>query len=804
MKSRKFAADSLILILMILSLQQGNSQTIALWLFDEAKGLYPSHVIDDSSPNDFPMVLGLGGSIVDGKFGNALEPKGFGPLQIPEGEVRFGLKEMPIPEGRTQAPLSWHNAHFTALMCSGEKHLRNQIGFKNPTRSDLNLADFDWTVEFWMQINRRSTEKGVVFEIGSGPLGEKSAHTSLALNKYQNGFTFENTSSGKRLQLKTVSQDDLYQWHHFAFVYDAHRGVLTHYVDGKFLFSGRITGLKRIRESEDAYFSVGRSGKWKKALPGKLDELHFYHGLKYPSSFDLPASLAPSISKSDPSVSTRPLLFCNTQDKPLDLADRKHLFIDDAILAVSQGVEFVVNPPKKAEVVMENIEGPFRKHLTVLEDERGIIRLYNSVEKDYLAVHTSKDGIHFTEPDLGAQHVGRSNIVIPQVNGGMGTPFIDPNGLDDMRYKYLSDNNRRGVYLYTSPDGYQWKKHSTAILPFRSGSQSCTFYDDQRAEYIAYHRTDMQATPNGATLRGSVLTLMNDITVPLAYQKLSQHDYYSARDSLILRNPQPWFMDNGPLTPGGFALEFPLSFRPEPEDPIGTDIYVTKAQKYPWAPDTYFAFPIVYFHYEADGPDTRKTLMDQERGLGSGPLETQLAVSRDGIHWQRKYRPAYVGIGPHAGHQVVTAYLAHGMVRRGDEIWQYYFGEDYYHSPWNSSPEKRGVYRLVQRLDGFVSMDSPYDREVEVMSKLLTFQGSKLYLNLDTDAVGYVQIGFVDENNIPIQGLSVDDCVYINGDFIDTEVEWLSQASVSQLEGKSVKIVFRMRGSKLYALQFRD
>jgi len=80
---------------------------------------------------------------------------------------------------------------------------------------------------------------------------------------------------------------------------------------------------------------------------------------------------------------------------------------------------------------------------------------------------------------------------------------------------------------------------------------------------------------------------------------------------------------------------------------------------------------------------------------------------------------------------------------------------------------------------------------------------------------------------MPIKGFSVDDCIYINGDFINTEVEWMKNrqelspgnetdedelealadrvigsTDVSELQGKTVKLVFRMRGSKLYAMQF--
>ncbi len=286
-------------------------------------------------------------------------------------------------------------------------------------------------------------------------------------------------------------------------------------------------------------------------------------------------------------------------------------------------------------------------------------------------------------------------------------------------------------------------------------------------------------------------------------------------------------MDNGPLTPGDWGLEFPVRFQPDIEDPVGSDIYITKAIKYPWAPDTYIAFPIVFFHYEADGPVTRQELMNPERLRGEGPIETQIAVSRDGLNWKRYYRPAYIGIGNHGGLDMKTAYIAQGMVKRGNEIWQYYFGEPHYHSAYQKFDDKRAIFRLVQRIDGFISIDSPYDKEAYVITKPFVFEGNRLVLNIDTDAAGYTQVGILDENDNPIEGYTVDDCVYINGDFVDTEVEWMQNREemdklakenlenleafadkvittkdVSKLQGKTVKLIFRMRGTKLYSMQF--
>ncbi|MGW8316205.1 MAG: hypothetical protein ACWGNV_11430, partial [Bacteroidales bacterium] len=257
------------------------------------------------------------------------------------------------------------------------------------------------------------------------------------------------------------------------------------------------------------------------------------------------------------------------------------------------------------------------------------------------------------------------------------------------------------------------------------------------------------------------------------------------------------------------------------------DIYVPKAIKYPWAPDTYLAFPLLYFHYEGSGDPLRDILFVPDRMKGSGPIETQLSVSRDAKHWHRYPRPAYVGIGMHDGADIKQVYLAHGMVRRGDEIWQYYFGETRYHSSRQKEGFKREVYRLVQRVDGFVSIDSPYGKEAVMVTKPFRFEGNLLILNLDTDAAGYIQVGFLDQNGQPVQGYSLDDCIYLNGDFTSVPVEWVqnldeldmmdvkseedflnktakakTSTDLSSMEGKIVQLVFRMRGSKLYSMEF--
>ena len=109
---------------------------------------------------------------------------------------------------------------------------------------------------------------------------------------------------------------------------------------------------------------------------------------------------------------------------------------------------------------------------------------------------------------------------------------------------------------------------------------------------------------------------------------------------------------------------------------------------------------------------------------------------------------------------------------------------------------------MVQRLDGFVALEAPYSGGT-FATKPLTFEGSRLRLNINTATTGYAQVGIETADGKPIPGYSLDDSVYINGDFIDTPVEWMHHGSdVSSLEGRPVRLVFRMRGARLFAMQF--
>ena len=787
-------------------------ETVVFWAFDEPVGMYPSSVLSDQGPDNHPLILGPGGSLVPGRFGNALSAVEQPPIDLPPGSIRFGLEQAPTPPDRTVEPMSWMNAGFAALATSGEKHLRQEFEFMNATRTGLNLGAFDWTIEFWFNPGLWQTDDppGIVFEVGEGPRGENGRITALRLDGDRTGFSFFNWPSRSEIAIPsdTEALKDAGNWAHLVFTYEADRRRLRHYLDGTLQADVESVDLAALDEGAEAYFSLLRDHGWAFPLPGAIDEFRVSRGLVYDGEFEPPGSLVANADCGRPVQSPavfQPLLFArNSSDSaPIDLGARKHLLIDDALFPVNQGVTFRPVPPKKVDLVFE-VEGSFRKHLIVIEDEDGRIRIYNPIGRhDRLGVRISNDGVNFEVPQLSEIEEGYPNITLAD---SVGTPsvFIDPLAPPGERWKLVSGYGERGIFLFTSPDGFDWTRCPTAVLSSWSGSQTNMFYDDQRGTYVGYHRTDMGDTTTSRTERRFVMTRVDELTPPWPFEPVSQDEYNRVAQTTRLDGNRPWYLDNGPLTPGGIGIEYPTVFAPtDGYDPVATDIYVPKAVKYPWAPDTYLAFPCIYFHYEDAGPATRQALAEENRRRGSGPIEIQLMASRDGVKWNRYPRPVWHNIGRMDGMDIHQTYIAHGMIRRGDEIWQYSFNTEAYHSSYRGTPDRKGVFRLVSQVDRFVAAEAPYETDAVLHSRPLVFSGKRLSLNVDTGASGYLQVGIMQGDGRPLDGYGLDECVYVNGNQKDATVEWLGSGSdLSALAGQPVRLTIRMRGTRLYALQF--
>lgn len=189
-------------------------------------------------------------------------------------------------------------------------------------------------------------------------------------------------------------------------------------------------------------------------------------------------------------------------------------------------------------------------------------------------------------------------------------------------------------------------------------------------------------------------------------------------------------------------------------------------------------------------------------------LEVQLAVSRDGVRWQRPSREPYFPTGLADEWDRWYAVMAPGIVRRGNYLYQYYNSSGRLHDSAVLRPEYAesarqlgGVGIVRQRLDGFVSADADY-KGGALRTPPLIFKGNTLRLNIDTGSMGTAFVEIQDESGQPIPGFSLADCEEIGGNFIDQRVYWKGKSDVSALAGKPVRLHFQLKRAKLFAFQF--
>jgi len=460
--------------------------------------------------------------------------------------------------------------------------------------------------------------------------------------------------------------------------------------------------------------------------------------------------------------------------EPCPLGSNKHLFVDDLLIAERDGVVLTVNPPQRMELVLV-ADKPWERcgitsYCNVFWDPycREYRLYYVPVDLDSdpifrLALATSQDGIHWEKPILNAVQWNGStenNIVIDGQREG--TVMIDPNGAPEQRYVFLSSHPELRTRLFTSPDGIHWTIDPAEISNLHSDSQVSSFWDDRLGKYVHYPRIGHRGRA-----AGRVVTSTMDEAWP---------------------------------------EEIPLVLSADDDDPPGMDLYTNSAQKYALAPDVYLAFPTPYYHYNHPG---REYLNQPTLAIGGktndGTIETQLAVSRDGQSWLR-YRTPYVPLYRHEELDLKVCMVFPGLVYLDTQIVHYFGGYAFTHGDTQArrrltGRQLGGIFRLVQRIDGFVSADFAYGGGTLVTEPLL-FEGNSLGLNVNTSASGEGRVAILEADGTPIPEFTIDACRIINGDYLDKVVAWRGEADVSELAGRPVRLHFEMRGTKLYSFRF--
>lgn len=486
----------------------------------------------------------------------------------------------------------------------------------------------------------------------------------------------------------------------------------------------------------------------------------------------------------------------------LNIGTYRQLFIDDFIVEKMEYLERIFHPATKHPEPVLVADQPW-EHSSFLgvigncvfyDEEDQTYKMYyqiyqvfpNLSEVLHAAYATSKDGLRWEKPSLGiADYKGsKENNLLFEFEGArykkdwwaynnVFKDTHDPN--PTRRYKALghgvldrpievraktAQEARIGVIVAFSPDGLHWTEPAeNPVLP-NADTHTLLGWDDAINKYVSYPRT-VQVHDYVDKLRHDPATNKYETQVRGPLRRCIG---YSNSDDFI-----HWSETITVLAPG-------------PDDPPDYEIYGMPVFRYE---GIYLGLPWAFI------------------SAGWGPLDTQLVMSRDGMSWQKVANGSkFISLGSPGEFDDLYA-ISSSPVRVGNELFFYYMGCGFPHNDQYATETKRGgsigLARL--RLDGFVSLACRTDSGGTLITKPLTFSGSKLQVNCRCQK-GWLRTELQDAKGVPIVGFSEQDCDPIHTDSVHHVVTWKGKSDVIGLLGKPVRLKLRLGDGELFSFGF--
>ena len=460
--------------------------------------------------------------------------------------------------------------------------------------------------------------------------------------------------------------------------------------------------------------------------------------------------------------------------QPIAVGSARQLLIDDLFFEAAAGVSIKVHPARKTgEKNLQREkewESATPNWFNVMEDGGAYRMWYECYDIDgwptgddtSFCYAESNDGINWTRPNLGLYEYkgSKDNNILFRLMGpeeghsrvhGTGV-FKDPHAPPGERYKAVGQGIWPGLYDWPShritgmysADGLRWTRYPRPICEVHADSQYSGFWDESTETYVIFGRVGGRGRSLGR----------------------SEGENFKAFE----------------------PLQFVM--QSDDDDPQPCDLYNSAALKYPYAANAYFMFISLFQH----DPQT---------------LDIRLAVSRDGKTWTRPDRDTpFIPIGGEGEFDSGSIYMGQGILRVGDELWQYYGGSPLNHADGELEnlvkPGNGRVYsRVITRLDGYLSARAGPEGG-SFRTPPLVFEGNVLKLNVKVAPGGSVRVGLFDAEGQPVKWRSLDDCLPITGDHINTIVQWKTDGDVSGRAGQPTRLHVDMKDADLYAFQFDE
>lgn len=449
----------------------------------------------------------------------------------------------------------------------------------------------------------------------------------------------------------------------------------------------------------------------------------------------------------------------------------RQLFVDDFLIETSTGLtrkfynakKISANPVLKEETALEKtgIPGATPKDGGVWwnETDQEFKMWYEAGWLNTMAYATSKDGVTWTRPDLGN---GALNQILPGVAPNSCSVIVDYDAPASERYKMFlrSSNNLvpdNAGFCWVSFDGINW---SNMVKTGPCGDRSTMFYNPFRKKYVFSIRSlgVLGESPYG---RARYYRETSDFLRGASWTK-SDVVFWSNADNLD---------------------------KPDPVVGIRPELYNLNAVGYE---------SIMLGLYQIFlGPQN-------DACLAAGiPKTTELktSFSRDGFHWDRPNRDAFIPATRTAGSWDRGYVQSVGGICNivGDQLWFYYIG---FKGDESMAGQGYGMHShgatgiAVLRRDGFASMST--SNEGILTTRPVIFKGKYLFVNVDCPN-GKLSVDILDEKNNVINNFSAAKCKSVSINSTIQQIEWEGIDDLSSLVGKKVKFRFNIKNGDLYA-----
>jgi hypothetical protein len=346
------------------------------------------------------------------------------------------------------------------------------------------------------------------------------------------------------------------------------------------------------------------------------------------------------------------------------------------------------------------------------------------------------------------------------------------------RYKMIGFDIDRGYMSYISPDGIGWSGHSQQpIVPISYVDDVISAFRDPRTrEFVALPK--MMTPVMGRSRRSIYLTSSFDFR---HWSKPEPAFFADRRDDLgtLARVERVRRLLRVPDNMNVMRTEF-----------YGAGAYVAESCTigFPWV-----------FSVNANVPLP---------GNQDGPIEVQIAVSRDRETWSRPFRTPIIPLSPPGEWDSGMILTASQAIDVGDEVWLYYGGHNCTHggdvsivlNSGKKPPATGAIGLATWKKDRFASADGPAEGGT-LTTVPLVFSGNQLELNAATKPNGTVRVELLDAAAVPLKDFPLSKP--ITGDSLQHVVEFPGVTDLKSLSGQPICLRFHLQDAQLFAFAFR-